>query len=106
MSPTSDELRAEVHRLVGQVVTIARAEHGQTRPLPGVGTLAWWTAPPMARVAAILILGEAYLVADPERAAVQMLREISYDLSAAHDWSAASRRPSHAELTRRRDEVA
>lgn len=105
LSPTSDELLAEVHRLVDEVVRVARTEHGQALgPLPGVRAPEWWTAPTSVRLAAILILGEAYLVADPDRAAVQMLREMAYDLSAAHDWSAASRRPSHTDLARRRAE--
>lgn len=98
-SPTTDELRAAVHKLVASVVQVARAEHGL---IPGVGSPAWWTAPTSARLAALLVLAEAYLLADPERMALQMLREAAYNLSGAHDWSAASRRPSHTDLARRR----
>ena len=100
-SPTAEELLAEVHRFVDQVVTIARAEHGK---IPGVRSPQWWTAPTSVRLAALLTLAEAYLLADPERMAVQLLREAAYDLSGAHDWSAASRRPSHTDLARRRAE--
>lgn len=105
LSPTSSELRAEVHRLIGQVVAIARAEHGQALgPLPGVRHPDWWTAPTSVRLAAILVLGEAYLIADPERVAVQILRDMAYDLSAAYDWATASRRPSRTALAARRAE--
>ncbi len=41
-----------------------------------------------------------------EEARLTALREASYAISAAVDWSAASRRPSHAELERRRAVVA
>ncbi len=41
-----------------------------------------------------------------EEARLMALREASHATSAAVDWSAASRRPSHAELVRRRAVVA
>jgi hypothetical protein len=91
MSPTSEELRAEVHRLVNQVVTIARVEHGY---VPSVRSQAWWTAPLCARIAAVLALGEAYLMADPARAADEQLKAMSVALSQARSWSDAARLPS------------
>ncbi len=49
----------------------------------------------------------AYLIAEGHRRdALQAQREASYAVSAAIDWTAASRRPSHAELQRRRSVVA
>lgn len=101
LSPTPEELRAEAYRLVDLVVTAVRQRH---RKVPGVGTPAWWRAPDEAKVAALLVLSEAWLIHDPDRAAVERLKAMSVDLSAAHDWTAASRRPSNAELTRRRGE--
>ncbi|MGH9288051.1 MAG: hypothetical protein ACRD0V_07160, partial [Acidimicrobiales bacterium] len=52
-TPTGDELHAAVHHLVDEVVR----RHG---PLPGVGTPRWWAAPDDARLAALLILAEAW----------------------------------------------
>lgn len=100
-SPTPEELHAEVHRLVHQVVRLARAEHG---PIPGVGTPDWWTAPTSARLAAILILGQAWLAHDPQRAIDDRFKALSGDISAKWSaaWSAACHGPSHAELVRRR----
>lgn len=49
----------------------------------------------------------AYLIAEGHRRdALQAQREASYAVSAAIDWTAASRRPSHAELQRRQSVVA
>jgi len=93
------ELHAEVYRLVDMVVTAVRADH---RTVPGVDTSAWWNAPAVAKIAGVLVLGEAWCLHDPERAVRQRLQEMSYDLSAGHDWAAASRRPTLATLDDRR----
>jgi hypothetical protein len=98
-SPTRAELLGEAHRLVHPVVQAVRSQRGS---LPGVGTSAWWSAPPDARLAAILVLGEAYLIADPERMARERLKAMSVDLAGARSWTAAARLPSHKELLRRR----
>jgi hypothetical protein len=82
------ELRAAVHHLVGQMVEPAREQHG---PLPGVGTPRWWTAPADVQLAALLVLAEAHLIADPVRAARALLRELSHDLSNATDWKSLAR---------------
>jgi hypothetical protein len=82
------ELRAAVHHLVSQLVDPARDQHG---PLPGVGTQRWWTAPADVQLAALLVLAEAHLLADPVRAARALLRDISHDLSTATDWKALAR---------------
>jgi hypothetical protein len=48
----------------------------------------------------------AYLIAEQaERDRLLALREASYAVSAALDWSAQSRQPSHAELVQRRSVV-
>ncbi len=48
----------------------------------------------------------AYLIAEGHRRdALEVQREASYAVSAALDWTAVSRRPSHAELQRRRSVV-
>ncbi len=49
----------------------------------------------------------AYLIAEGHRRdALEVQREASYAVSAAIDWTAASRRPSHSQLQRRRSVVA
>lgn len=96
---TGPGLHAEVYRLVHPVVTAVRAHHGR---VPAVGSAAWWGAPDDARVAGLLVLTEHHLVSDPNRLARERLKATALDLSAAHDWRGAARRPSHAELTRRR----
>ena len=94
------ELLAEVHRLVDIVVTAVIHQH---RGIPGVGSPAWWAAPDGVRRAALLILGEAWLLHDPERAVRQRIREMSWDLAASADWAAVARRHvSHGDLERRR----
>lgn len=86
-SPTEEELRAEVHRLVEEVVTAARSEHGH---IPGVQHPDWWSAPRSARLAAILVLGEAYLITDPHQIAAEQLRGVSRAISGGLDWSRAA----------------
>ena len=89
------ELLAEVGRVVAPAIAAARREHGR---LAGVATAEWWAASDDVKLAGVLVLGMAWCVHDPERAVRQRLREMSYNLSEAHDWVAASRRPSHATL--------
>ncbi len=95
------ELHAEVHRLVHPRMLVARELCGR---VPGTGTSAWWAAPDDAKIAGLLVLAEAWVIHDPERAVRQRLREMSYDLSQATDWTSAAQRPSHVELERRRAE--
>jgi hypothetical protein len=93
------ELFAEVSRLVNRTVEMARSGSGC---IPGVGQPEWWTAPPLTRIAAIMVLGEAFLCRDAERLERLDLKEVAVDISAAHDWKRASQRPSYQELVRRR----
>ncbi len=86
--------------------------------VPAFGTPEWTDASPLARLLAALV----HLLAVHDRCAraewvwterarreeearLTALREASHAISAAVDWSAQSRRPSHAELERRRAEV-
>jgi hypothetical protein len=92
------DVHAAVYAVADPIVRAARS-HG---PLPRPGTQQWDDAPVLARVAALLVLAEDHVVHDPERAVRRRLREMSGDLSAGYDWRAASRRPSYAELARRR----
>ena len=84
-------------RVVDPVVAAARRRSHGGR-LAGVGTGAWWAAPTDLKLAGVLVLGLAWCAHDPERAVRQRLRELSWDLSSAHDWTAESRRPSHTSL--------
>ena len=83
--------------------------------VPAFGTPEWGAASPSARVLAVLVhLLEVHdrcaraewvcwdRARQDEDARLTALREASHAISAAVDWSAASRRPSHAELERRR----
>ncbi len=85
---------------------------------PEFGTPTWADASPTARLMAVLV----YLLAVHDRCAraewawtdrarqeeesrLTAQREASHAISAAVDWTAVSRRPSHAELERLRAEV-
>lgn len=101
-SPTELELLIAVHRLVETFRATVTDRHG---PVPALGSPGWWVAPPGAQLAALLPLAEVALLApDPAQLAADRLKAASLDLCAAHDWVAASRRPSHAEVLRRRAE--
>ncbi len=91
------------------------AQAREAGELPEVGTPEWTAAEPMAKYAAVFValLGhwDAYafrgLVSarDRRERPLRVQREASYEISAALDWAAESRRPSHVELERRRAEV-
>lgn len=113
-SPTDDELRAEVYRLMHTaagrrppstsiqwvngkaVVTRDRAEPD----LPTVGSREWWVAPERVRIASLVGLAAAYLVADPELRVRRALREMIWQM---HNelWWRVSTGVSHAERMRR-----
>lgn len=114
MAPTPEELRAEAHRLVAVAAGSRRAKRtvawvaGRAvveRPkpdpsLPSVGSSQWWAAPDRIRIASLLVLAEAWLLADPDHTVRERLRSVSLDLSAGmHEVSLG---PSHGELMRRR----
>ncbi|MGH4001737.1 MAG: hypothetical protein ACRDTJ_30235, partial [Pseudonocardiaceae bacterium] len=94
-------LLVEVHRLVDKAVALA----GES--VPPVGSSQWWDAEPMVRLAALLLLAEHHLLADPERIAAEQLKAVSVAISGAKDWSAAAHRlvfDSHAKVAERRRE--
>lgn len=95
-SPAEDELRAEVHRLM-----VAILGHGC--PL-GVGSPAWWAAPDRTKIGSLLMLAQAYLLADPERMVTERLKAASVAISSAADWATIARdHVVYPELKRRRD---
>lgn len=114
-SPTHAELLAEVRRLIhiaagttpgsrevsflgGQAV-VRRA---LPPSLPNVDSPEWWASPAKTRIAALLVLAESYVLADPDRQVREQLRQVSQAISEGADWSAAAGCTSHAELMRRR----
>jgi len=84
---------------VDRLARVARRLHGG--PLPVVGDREWFTATWIVQSATIL--AEAFLRDPDQHAAAEKAGAVA--ISAAADWTAASRRPSHAELARRRAEV-
>ena len=81
-------------------------------PLPELGSAEWTAATDTVKRAAAFAALLAYLDAaafgslvaarDRRDAPGNALREASHAISAAVDWTALSRRPTHAELVRRR----
>ena len=96
--PTAFEVLAEVHR----ITTMAMADAVSYGPLPDMRSDEWMTSPVEVKLATIMNLGQAYLLADPERQAMGMVRDVSYAFSTGPDWTAESL--SYAELTERRTE--
>lgn len=89
MSAIPEELRAEVHRLVNVAVRGVLLRHGS---LPAVGTAAWWSTPDSVRRAALLVVGQAYMVYGPADAVFAERRAVSIAISSSLDWSANARR--------------
>jgi hypothetical protein len=94
--------------------TVERAR--DAGPLPELGSSQWVEAPDSVRLATCFAALLSYvdaatfaslvLARDQRDAPGDALRQASHAISAAVDWTAASRRPSHAELVRRRAVVA
>lgn len=114
-TPTEAELLAELRRLVhvaagttpgGREVSWVSGQVTVRRSLPpslpAVGSAQWWAAPSRTRIASLLVLAEAHVLADPERQVRARLRQVSQAISGGLDWSEVASAPSHAELTRRR----
>lgn len=100
--PGPEELRAEVYRLVDEVVGDIRARYGA---VTNVGSIAWWAAPDDAKLAAVLVTGEAFLVSNPHQIAAEQLKAASMAISTGLDWGKfADRHIAYAELQRRRAE--
>ena len=96
--PTAFEVLAEVHRITTMAMKAAR----NFGSIPDMRSGAWMSASIEVKMATIMNLGQAYLLADPERQAMEMVRDISYAFSTSPDWTAESL--SYAELTERRTE--
>lgn len=95
------QLLAEVNRLVDKAAELAGGS------VPAVGTPAWWDAEPMARIAALLALGQQYLLDDPHQLAAEMVKDASSAISTGMDWASAAQRlvyDSHAKVAERRRE--
>jgi len=81
-------------------------------PLPELGSAEWTAATDPVKLASAFAALLAYMDAaafgslvaarDRRDAPGNALRQASHAISAAVDWTAASRRPTHAELVRRR----
>lgn len=95
--PTELEVLTEVHRIVSLGMEAAES-YGS---LPSMRSDEWMDAPIEVKIATILNLGQGYLLANPERQALEMVRDVSYAFSTSHDWTNSI---SHAELVRRRSE--
>lgn len=99
--PADDvDLLAEVHRIISTAVH-------QAGSVPALGSPAWWTCGPSARLAGLLVLAEAWLVTDPHRVAAEMVKDASVAISTGLDWRSAAHTAayeSHAVLVRRRAE--
>jgi len=111
-SPVSRLIYARHH--LGPLVAQARADG----PLPELGTPEWVAADAATRSAAAFVFALRYLDAaamgslvgardrrvasESQREFLIAQREASHAISEAVDWTAQSRRPSHAELVRRR----
>jgi len=97
-----------VRAYLDPIVERARA----SGPLPELGSAEWVAATdPVKRASAFAALlayldaaafGSLVAARDRRDAPGNALREASHAISAAVDWTAQSRRPSHAELVRRR----
>ncbi|HET9256859.1 MAG TPA: DUF3631 domain-containing protein [Pseudonocardiaceae bacterium] len=94
------ELLAEVHRITDRMIDLAGGS------IPRLGSAAWWSAPPLARLAGLLALAEARMVEDPAVFAADQVKAVSVAISSGADWSAiACRHVPHTELARRRAEL-
>lgn len=82
MIPNDAEVLAAVHGLVAPHVLAAEQRGG----LPPVRSDDWLNAPPAVQLAALLVLAEAWLVANPEQVIRSRLRAASDDISGAADW--------------------
>lgn len=100
------------HQVVRAWLTPAVERARSGGPLPELGGPDWVAASDTMKLASAFAALLAYMDAaafttlvlarDRRDAPGNALRQASHAISAAVDWSAASRRPSHAELDRRR----
>lgn len=109
--PGLDELHPGTRDDLTRLIRRARHEHGG--PLPVLSDPSWRHHPPIVRAGTIAVAALLHQLdttptavrrrhAEDNLLAAARWRAASADLSAAADWSAAARRPSWAELCRRR----
>lgn len=72
------ELRAAAFEFIAPIVDAARRVHGG--PLPSMRTTEFLDAQPVVKLACLLVLAEAWLVADPHQVIRAQLREASDDV--------------------------
>lgn len=103
-TPTREELLDEVDRLrfvaagvqpVRRTVTWVDGRvvivRDQPEPSwPEVGSPRWWAAPAPVRIASLLGLSAAYLVADPDQQVRERMRQVSHAISEGMSWSDAA----------------
>lgn len=121
---TESQAEVDLHSLVSRLIYARQylspliAQASEDGPLPELGTPEWVAADAAAKSAAAYVAVLHYLDAaamaslvgardrrvarEDHREFLIAQREASYAISAAVDWTAQSRRPSHAELERRR----
>jgi len=100
------------HQVVRAWLTPAVDRARATGPLPQLGSAEWTAASDTVKLASAFAALLSYvdaatfatlvLARDQRDAPGHALRQASHAISAAVDWTAASKRPSHAELVRRR----
>jgi len=67
-----------------------------------VGSPEWFAATWITQAATMAVLGEGYILRDPDRIAADQLKAASVAIATGADWTAASRRPTLATLGDRR----
>lgn len=101
-SPPHDAVLVPVvHALVDEWVQAAR----MFGPLPPLRSEAFLDAQPAQQIAALLVIAEAWLIADPHRVIRNVHKQVSDDIHGGesrrwHDW--AVNHVPHTELQRRR----
>lgn len=98
MLPSELDTLAAVHTVINPIV---RAAH-TIGPLPRVGSVDFIEADYARQLAAVVVLGEAYVIADPEARVAAAMADASSAVCAAMTEHGITVGPSHAELTRRR----
>jgi len=109
LDPVDDvELLAAVHAVVDRLVRAARRAHGR---IPTLGP-EFVVAPWLAQVALLVVLGEGYVLRDPDQIAADQLKSAALAISTGGvDWSdvacfhAACAHTAHCRLVARRGEL-
>jgi len=91
---------------VDRLVRAARRIHGGQ--LPVIGTPAWMTASWVGQAATVAILGEGWILRDPDQLAAEQLKTAATALASGLDWSTAAHSIvycPHGVLAARRAEI-